>query len=155
MSENLANLFDAEYILVNKIEGSCIREACKRGIPAIAPETDGAGKIEEKAVVFYLDGILNVMEYLKMIEGSPKKTMVKKKIVDLHMIRAELGGLFYPKFKAGDIVSEEDVIGEIKNLKGNVVEQIKASISGVILVRMTYVTVNSGDIVMVLGKLKT
>lgn len=156
MSENLANLFNAGYILVSKIKGTCIGEAAKIGIPAVGPEAGGgaAGKIEEWAVTFYTKGILNAMKYMKMIEGTLEKTRTQEKIVGVYTIRTKLGGIFYPKKKAGNKVSKGEIIGEVKNLRGSVIEEITASISGIVLIRMTYVTVNSSDVVMMLGELE-
>jgi len=155
-SQALADLFDAEYILMSKIEGSCTSEACKIGIPAIGPEAGGlGGRIEEKAVSFYTSGILNVMKYLKMIEGAPEKKRQKKKIVNLQMVRTRMGGIFYPKLKAGSEISKGKTIGSVKSLKGSVLERITASIDGIVFLRMTYTTVNTGDIVMILGELES
>ena len=95
------------------------------------------------------------MKYLGMIEGAPQRTTPKKRIRSLHAIRAEQGGLFYPKRKAGEIVSEGELIGEVRNLDGHVEEQILAPISSVITIRMTNVTVNSGDVLLFLGELET
>lgn len=153
MSKNLVDLFDSEYILTSEIEGTCAGESCKAGIPAIAPEADGAGRIDEKAVLFYRNGILNVMRYLGMIRDVPQKTRPKKIIYLLHAIRAEQGGVFYPKRSAGEIISKGDILGEIRDIYGNVKEQVIAPIQGLVTIRMTNWAVNSGDVLLFLGKL--
>ena len=154
ISENLANFFDSEYVLVSEIDGTCVGESCKVGIPALAPEADGAGRIEENAVLFYKNGILNVMKHLGMIKGVPQKSRSKKRIYRLHAVRAEQGGLFYPKCRAGEIVSKGDRVGEVRNLYGHVEERVLAPIHGLVTIRMTNLTVNSGDVVLFLGELE-
>ena len=62
--------------------------------------------------------------------------------------------MFYPKVKAGHEFSQGEVIGEIRDLKGRVIEEINASTSGIIFIRMTNVTVNSGDTILILGELE-
>lgn len=153
MSRCLADLFEAEYIVDAHLEGTCIGEAGKIGIPAISPEMGGEGKLDERAVRFYVDGILNTMKYLNMTPGAVEQTSRKQEIVRLHLIRSRQGGVFYPSIKAGDMVSRREGVGQIKNITGEVLEEIIAPAKGVIVLRITHVTVNSGDLLMILGEL--
>jgi len=51
------------------------------------------------------------------------------------------------------MVSKGEVV-EVRKLIGVVGEEIAASINGMIIIQMTHVRVNSGDLVMILGELE-
>lgn len=153
-SEKLAHLLDSEYILMTELDGTCIGEAGKTGVPSVGFEAGGkAGIIDEESVEFYVNGVLNVMKFLKMISGSPIKTITpKKRITKLHRVRSKTCGIFCPNIRAGEMISKGDIIGQVKNLRGKKVEDIIACSEGVILIRITNVTINSGDLIMIIGK---
>lgn len=136
-SENIAKAFGIEYIVECKEEkGGLLREATERGIPTILPEAGGEGKVEESDVSILYEGVLNVMKYLGIIEGEPL-IKVKPRIIrrSAHVF-TEKEGLFYSHVKVGDIVLEGEVIGEIKNIHGETVYEIKAPIKGKVLFKL-------------------
>ena len=92
------------------------------------------------------DGILNIMRHLKMIPGEEVKVdkiqYVEYKrglgpggYVSSSGINSTRGGFFKSLVEVKDKVKEGQVIGEIRNFFGEVVEEIKSPIDGLVLSR--------------------
>jgi hypothetical protein len=92
------------------------------------------------------DGLLNVMRHLKMIPGKEIKvdkiqyvTYRRKEMPDGMMssggITTQRGGFFTSLVDVKEEVKEGQVVGVVKNFFGEVVEEIKSPINGVVLSR--------------------
>lgn len=88
--------------------------------------------IEMSSILF--EGLLNVMSCLKMIKGECREKeytrVVQMKMVINHQ------GLFYVKIKPGDIVEKDQVVGEVRNLEGDLLETIRNPYDKGVLVMM-------------------
>jgi hypothetical protein len=90
------------------------------------------------------DGILNVMRHLKMIPGKEikvdkiqyvayKRGVGPGGFVSSSGIYSTKGGFFKSLVEIKDKVKEGQVIGEIRNFFGEVVEEIKSPIDGIVI----------------------
>jgi len=135
VSESLANVFGVEYIVetfppkTGEPPGTLQHEAAKRGIPAILAEAGHEGKVEEKDVTLLYNGVLNVMKHLEMVRGKPGST-IKPKMIRMAKVTTEKGGLFYSNFEVGSIISQGDVLGEIRDIHGKTIHRIIAPTKG-------------------------
>ena len=132
MAKQLATMFGMEYVIEYSPPPKLHLEAGKLGIPTILPEAGHEGKLQEKDVKLLYKGILNLMKYLHMMPGKPD-TEVKPKIVDANKmvyVTSRTSGLFYSNVEVGDMISKGDVIGEVRNIKGECMEKIIAPING-------------------------
>jgi hypothetical protein len=117
-------------------------------IPTIIPERGRMGTMEESDIVGHVEGMKNVMKYLGMLDGSPT-TPVKQEIVrDRWEIMARESGLVYLKVKPGDRVEKGQVLGEIGDIQGTIVETLTAPQSGLIRLIFNYKFVNSGEMLI-------
>ena len=141
LSEKLArNFITAEYVYSRHIDprtnppSNFQTGMVSKGIPSITADVGGeTAEIDEKAVTRFLDGVLNIMKYLKMLEGKVEK-IVQKTLIDRYRLRVTQPGIFRPKIKAGDIVKKDQVLGEVIDVIGNVLETIISPADGVIYV---------------------
>src|SRR5438552_11452472 len=81
-SESLGKCFGTKYIVHQKAVpsgGGLVGMANRAGIPGVAPQVGHSGKLQQESVELLLSGTLNVMKYLKMINGSPN--MAEPKII--------------------------------------------------------------------------
>jgi hypothetical protein len=145
---DLVSLFDVQYALEYhepEGNGTLMVEASKRDIPTIVLEAGQKGLLEENDVNLFYNGIINVMKYLKMINGKPKfyKPTILKGAVD---ILSKHGGILYSHVKLGSIVKKGDLLGEIWNVRGEVLEQLRAPIDGVALAHVTWAAVDPGSL---------
>ncbi len=143
---DLLSLFDMQYALEYhepEGNGTLMVEASKRGIPTIVLEAGQKGLLEENDVNLFYDGIINVMKYLKMINGKPKfhKLTMLKGFVD---VLSKHGGILYSHVKLGSLVKKDDVLGEIWSVRGEILEQLRSPIDGVALAHVTWAAVDPG-----------
>jgi hypothetical protein len=158
-SEDIGRAFNPEYMWIKgaaagglKIEGALCSAANAAGIPGAVPEAGMAAKVQESCVKFLLDGILNAMKQLKMMDGTPR--IKEPKIIKAqHVVKCKSAGFFTPTVKLGDIVSKGSIIGRIRNPFGEVVEEVKSPINGVFDFLMYHSSVLPGNALMIIGEL--
>jgi len=159
VSEEMGRAFNPEYMWVKgaaagglKIEGGLCSAANAAGIPGAVPEAGMSAKVQEPCVRFLLDGVLNVMKQLKMVEGTPK--IREPKIIKAqHVVKCKSAGFFTPTIKLGEVISKGAVIGRIRNPFGEVVEEVKSPVSGVFDFLMYHASVLPGNALMIIGEL--
>jgi predicted deacylase len=122
------------------------------GIPIVVPEAGGSGKVDEASVKFLYDGTLNVLKYLKVIEGAPTQGNPKIYYTQ-NRIQVSNAGFFLSKKKIGDLVSKGEVIGKVRNLFGEVIEEVESPVNGVFNFHMFHASVMPGNVVMIIGEL--
>jgi predicted deacylase len=113
--------------------GVAFAEAAAAGVPSILAEAGEDGKLDLGNVKILHDGILNVMKQIGMMEGKPvirEEPIISRKCV---FIGARRGGVFYSYVKAGNMVKEKQLLGEIKNLDGVTLEEVRAPFTGILL----------------------
>ncbi len=152
-SEILAKSFPTDYVwVIQSTEGKSCREAANNmGIPAIVAEAGGSGELDQSAVAFHIEGLMNVMKYLKMIDGSPIRRHKPKIINKLSTIKTISGGFFVSKVKSGDTVSKGKIVGEIYDPFGVPVEKLLAPIDGVVILLMYPSATTPGSNLMFIG----
>jgi hypothetical protein len=144
-SEMLARNCLAEWVWQSHSAGpgSSTAAAAGKGIPKITYEIGDLARLEERRIKQCHDGILNVMKHLGMLDGQVAES--KARLLDQRiMVRAQRGGLFLPKVKQGDIVSKEQLLGEVLDLSGTAVEELLSPAKGVVLQVFPTSAVHSG-----------
>jgi len=134
-----------------QLKGGLCATANEAGIPGTMPEAGHSGKVQESAVEFLLNGTLNVMKYLKMLDGSP--VMGEPRIFYAqHVVKAGSAGFFRPSKNLGEEVSEGEVIGHIRNIFGEVIEEVKSPVNGVFDFLYYHASVLPGNNLMIIGE---
>ena len=131
--------------------GTVSNEAVRNGKPALTVEAGGMGRIDERHVQYHVQGIINVMKHLNMIEGEAKLKQ-HKKIPNSYPINLKHGGIWHPKLAAGQLVSKGELLGEVTDPFGKVIERLESPAAGVIEFYMYPPTMNAGDTVVWLGE---
>ena len=127
--------------------------AADKGIPAILAEAGGVGQMQEEAVSLLVNGVVNVMRHLGMIEDAkfeshiansetnskpkPKKTarsaVATTVLTKFDWLYTKSTGVWYPKVAQGDAVREGEQIGTLGDLFGDTLEEIVSPVNGVVL----------------------
>ena len=130
-------------------------QAVTLGIPAIDIESGELGSTNDKYVDPITNGTLSIMRDLDMIPGEPKLAENPLVIRDRSRIYSSHDGIFYadPKVETGDYVTAGPRLGVITDYHGNMLEEIFAPSAGVLLILFGTPPVNSGDNIVVIGKL--
>ena len=154
-SEGMARALGFKYVTVSEGEGGkgcSYRVGPEHGVPSALCELCQGSKLLLEEASRVLDGIVNVMRYLNMIEGAPR-TFENQKIIATKKIGVKRGGLLYSRVKPGDTLLEGEVLGEVKNLKGEVIETVYAPSKGVVLLMIHNPLLEPGEKIMTWGEL--
>jgi predicted deacylase len=93
------------------------------------------------------------MKYLRMIDGRPTESSHQVKVARGPAIRTRHGGFFESLVNPGEIVQEGQIIGNIYNAFGEIVEEIKAPINGIIRIVNFYAPKSVGEPVFDMHKI--
>ncbi|HWE50297.1 MAG TPA: succinylglutamate desuccinylase/aspartoacylase family protein [Bryobacteraceae bacterium] len=151
-AEALARLFTPGLISLAQdggtlppFAGSLVYAAARAGVAAMLAESGGNGTLEEADVDVHVAGVQNIMRYLGMIEGAPAIPGPQIKATHRAITRATRSGLLRLKVKIGDVVSAGDVIAEICDVFGDVVETVRVERGGIAGLVWAHKSVSTGD----------
>lgn len=152
----LARAFGSS-VLVNQsgVRGSLRREATDAGVPTILFEAGETRKFSQKVSVAGLEGVLNVLSSMKMLNHhSPSRPPFQVIVKNSSWIRAEKGGILDLEVKPGELVYEDDLIGTILNPWGKTVTKIRSPTTGIVIGMTTAPLTTPGTGIIHLAKLK-
>ena len=143
-SPKLISLATATGLIPPFADGICWA-ATRRGVVSIFAESGGNGTLEEADVRVHVDGVTNVMRYLRMIDGAPPTVGPRVSARDRKVVRATRAGLLRLRVKIGDeLVAGQDV-AEVCNVFGEVVETVRSTGAGIAGLVWAHKVVNTGD----------
>jgi hypothetical protein len=154
-TEALSKIFGTKYYLaVPESKGSLISEACREGVYSVVLEAaKGFGTYDEEDILKNLKGINNMLKYLKMVEGQPDiPYSPKQEEFKIYQIKARVGGLLYLNNKYGQMTHKNEKLGEIRNLKGEVIQELVSPIDGIVHYTYPKHIKKPGDIIIGIRK---
>ncbi|MBU5625479.1 succinylglutamate desuccinylase/aspartoacylase family protein [Oscillibacter sp. MSJ-2] len=104
--------------------GIIASQVAERGIPAITCEC-GGGQVLDSDIAKYKGAMTGIAQVLGFLPGEAAKKSSYTHIGNCFCPVTHAGGFFMAKCKDGDILNEGDVIAEIMNLFGEIVEVIR------------------------------
>lgn len=152
---DLAKTFGVDILWRAPYPAMITTEASRRGLPAICPVVGSEGRCVESCVQTIVKGIMNVMKYYGMLEGEPDLPS-SWTMIEGGWIYSKHGGFLRPRVKLNQKVSKNHILGEILNIDGSKVEDIKAPHDGIVYGIRTFPSLNPGEWTFFVGKfLKT
>ncbi len=151
---NLPVVWGTDY----RLEGRTLSVARDAGVPAIYAEYLGSGLCDPAGVEAYVEGCLNVMAELDMIDRERPASRVEHAVNDFresagHMqIRnpAPITGFFEPAVRLGGKVKAGDPLGAVTDPLGDQVVAVPSQESGIVIVLRTFSRVYAGDTLAVI-----
>jgi predicted deacylase len=125
--------------------------ASLRGKPSLTAEAGHAGTVEPEDVTALINGCLNVMRYLKMLQGNAPPVQNPVWIERIASVTSETAGVFYPMVKRGWYVQQGMKIGYVTDLFGKTVWEARAPSSGVVLYVCAVPSMKKGETVANIG----
>jgi len=129
---------------------SVARDAC---VPAIYAEYQGGGGCDAAGVAAYVEGCLNVMALLRMIERAQPHSHVEHVVEDhrtgsghmqvCHL--APIAGFFEPAVQLGQRVRVGDSLGNVTDLLDDDRRTISCEQSGLVIVLRSLASVTAGE----------
>jgi predicted deacylase len=127
------------------ITGSVTYQATRRGVVSVLTETGSAGGLDPADVQYRIRRIIDIMRYLKMLDGEPEVASGQLKAVTQFRVTARRGGLIRTDVKVGDELKAGQPLAEVVDVFGDVVERIEAPRDGIARIVWTHRVVNTGD----------
>jgi predicted deacylase len=151
-SKALAVAFGLPIAISAGGEGYTINAAGRLGVPSIIAEVGGNGLWDEAGVTQMMEGIARVMHHLHMIAGPvPAAPQPMPEMVTMWVAAAGADGLWYPLKQRSQPVATGEVLGEIRDVFGAVLETIRSKQDGFILYRLSSLAVNKGEALLGVG----
>ncbi len=119
--------------------------ATRRGVVSIFAESGGNGTLEDADVKVHVDGVTNVMRYLRMIDGAPTAPGPRVSGLERKVVRATRAGLLRLRVRIGDELVAGQEVAEVCNVFGEVVETVRSSGAGIAGLVWAHKVVNTGD----------
>ncbi|MGD9644517.1 MAG: succinylglutamate desuccinylase/aspartoacylase family protein [Pirellulales bacterium] len=135
------------------LEGRSLSAARDARVPAIYAEYGGAGVCDPAGVDSYVEGCLNVMAELGMIDRPQPTSRVEHVVEDVrtgsgHMqvcYPAPLAGFFEPAVQLGQRVQAGDALGAVCDPLGDMRETIYSDQTGLVIVLRSLASVDAGE----------
>lgn len=152
-SKNLAKAFGLSMIVGASTPASTtIAGAAGIGTPSAIIEIGGNGLWNDALVEKFSSGIRRVMVYLGMTDGAVgNEGDASPEVVSLRTMSASDDGIWYPAKRLSDRVSPCELIGQIKDPLGAVLSEIRSESAGLVLYRLTSLSVSAGDTLYGIG----
>jgi len=148
----LARWFGCELVLDRPGHEHSVRHvATEAGCPTIVLEAGEAMKIERRVVEIGVRGVLNVLQSLRMIDGSPSLPETPLIVQKSLWARAQVGGLLRFSVSPGDVVTEGMRIAYCDTFFGNQSPSVRAPVGGVVLGMCSLPVVRPGGPVCHIG----
>ncbi len=140
------------------LEGRSLSVARDAGVPAIYAEYRGSGLCDARGVGAYVEGCLNVMGLLEMIDHDVPPCRVEHTVEDSrpdsgHMQvcnPSPMTGFFEPAVRLGQRMEAGERIGTVTDALGTTSHEIRAQQAGIVLVLRTFARVLEGESVGVI-----
>jgi len=130
----LAEIFNAPFILQSKNLKKTFRSACKKkGVPLLLFEGGKSNFIDNVVSNTGVNGSKRVLNHLGMLRSQFKVSTPKRSSVTITnsvWVRAQASGMFKPAIKVGSLVKHGEVIGHITDPYGKVHYWIKSTNEG-------------------------
>jgi predicted deacylase len=130
--------------------------AAEQGKPNITLELLHWRQIDESSVKTGVRGTLNIMKYLKMIEGDmePQEgvTMISGGPMTRKEVTADKGGLITYHKQLGEPIAKGEVIAVIRDPWGDIVEEIESPVDGWVLAwpYINFQAAATGDLIVMI-----
>lgn len=151
----MATCFPTRFISLFPVSptGMTMSAQSRYQIPCIISEAGTPFPVREEEVLFHYEGIMNVLKYFGVIEGDPLRV---EPIISKSSVRllAEEGGVWRPNVKTDQKVNAGDELGVITDLFGEVQQVVEAPEDGVVGMMRCFYSVNCGELLVSLNRLK-
>lgn len=151
-SLDLASCYDTKLVHVfpSAVPGMTNSAQVIYDIPCIMPEAGTPYPILHRDVMFHVDGFFNVLIYLDVLEGEfiPYNQVVSSQRLKLH---SNLDGVWDCYVELEDEVEAGVVLGVVRNVFGDVLENVVAPFDGIVSMKRCYYSVKVDELLIVLS----
>lgn len=129
--------------------GRSLSVAIEKGIPWLYTESPSGGQVSSIQLAYYVDGVFNLLRHLKMLPGEAERRPPAVHLIgtgDLDRTTAvNQQGFFVPKVRVLETVQPNQVIGLVRNVFGETIEQVRVEQGGIVGMLRAIPVVHPGD----------
>lgn len=144
-----AQAFGAPAIIhANTRDGSLRQAAAKQGISVLLYESGEALRFDQEAIKVGVEGVLQVMTALKMMDSDFKPDQGKtppKESRETKWVRASQSGILHLQIELGQTVNKRQKIGYIADALGDTNKRVQSPCDGMVIGFTKNPLVNQGD----------
>lgn len=151
----MCEAFMLPYVVASRpqpggLAGMSIEAAASVGIPGLIAETGSSGLLTEPETQMMVDGVLNTLRYLGMLDGDVQSAKVTQ-VDRFTWLRSPAEGMWYPSVATGDVVREGQHVGRIGNIYGDTLAEITAPHEGAVLFITSAPAMPNDGLIMSIG----
>jgi uncharacterized protein len=156
-AHGIARAFNLPYVVREEpreggLGGMTTSASAAAGVPGVIAEAGGRGLLEEHAVEQLAAGVHNVLRHLEMLPGEQAPPPAAQRLVGSFVwLRSTNEGWWDAAVAAGDEVKAGALLGRVRNLWGDVLEEVPAPQDGVVLFVTTSPAVAADGLLLGLG----
>ncbi len=155
LSEKLARLTSAPYIVKSSAVNGFYSYAGQMDVPAIILERGGMGVFSRSESDEDKADVLNILRGLGFLNDGKSAEYTDKHLIKTAFYEdSPCSGCWYPTKKAGDKIEKNEILGEIRSIYGELLEEVRAKESGVILYQTASLGIEKGTSMTAYGKLE-
>ena len=151
--DDLSGIVEAEGFRYRGISSARMStgSAARAGVPSVLLEVGGAGVLDMSLVEMELRGFRNVFRHLGMLAGDVDDSIPHTRCYGMYVVASKYGGIFFPDVELGERVSEGTRLGEMRDLRSNVLAEFHSPLTGVVLMMFTSPVRISGETLLILA----
>jgi hypothetical protein len=161
-SRQMALAFGLDHIVIDNDRSADPKQsvytsntAITRGKPSITTETGGMGRTDTDGADLAEAGVFSLLRHLRMLAGEPARAENVVWFDRSEVLRSPADGILHAKVQPGHTVAKGTVLTVLTDPFGNVLHEIRASFSGVVLYVVATPPVRKGEPVAMVGHIKS
>ncbi len=156
--ERMARAYNVELVIDRKIRaddklGAAYRKAALRGVPSILAESGQQGILSAEGTKVHLTGLRNILFELGMMDGKIVDTVKRIRLESHGAVRCDRLGMWYPFVRLNQVVAKDEVVGEIRGYFGELIEEVRSPIDGLVNVIRTSPSASLGNALIELHRI--
>ena len=142
----MAECFDVARLIVSRLAGSTVRTAALAGIPAALVEVGGEGRWSQEEADVQREGLRRVAALAGILPAEAGTRPHLPVFEDAADVLSERPGLWFPDVTVGTSVVQGTRLGRIEDAFGDVVQEVLAPITGVLVFGLSSLAAVEGDL---------
>ena len=131
--------------------GSLYAVAAQSGVAAMLAESGGRGLLIEEDVVRHVRGVTNVLRAIGALDGETEPVAPPHVLRSFDWVRSPVEGIFHCRVRVEQSVREGDVVGEMVDLVGEPLAEIRSPTTGIVLFTVTSPAIKKDGLLLAVG----
>lgn len=153
----MANAYGARWAVrsapTGERPGSLYALAALNGVASVLAESGGRGLLIEEDVARHVRGVTNILRAIGALDGAPEAVPPPRAVNSFDWLRSPVEGIFHCRVRVEQRVAVGDVVGEVVDLVGEPLAEVKAPVGGIVLFLVTSPAIKKDGLLLAIGAL--